>query len=262
MFFWLKKQLGYWLMPLPLCLLLLVVGSGLMLSRRRPRLGRALILTGSGLLLILSNNLVSKWLVRPLENRYPAIPELRVGVSLPPALAECRYVIVLGSGNGNAPGLSALAQLSSSANARLVEAVRLLRALPEAQLLVSGPAERSYESHATVLARAAVSLGIEPRRIVLIENGRDTEDESMAVREKIGRQPFALVTTAWHMPRSVALFRHAGLTPLPCPADYTAHLDPKWNWNDLVCDVGSLERSTAAVHERLGNAWIWLRGKG
>ncbi len=262
MFFWLKKQLGYWLMPVPMGLLLLVVGSGLLVTRRRPRLGRALMLTGTGLLLVLSNILVSKWLIRPFENRYPPIPELRAGVPLPPALAECRYVVVLGSGNGNSAGLSALAELSSSASARLAEAVRILHALPEAKLLLSGPAERLYASHATVLARAAISLGIEERRITLIENGRDTEDESLSVREKIGRQPFALVTTAWHMPRAMALFRHAGLTPVPCPTDYTGHLDPDWKWNNLMVDVGSLERSTAAFHELLGNAWIWLRGKG
>src|SRR5205807_616049 len=117
-------------------------------------------------------------------------------------------------------------------------------------------------SHATVLARAARSLGLEENRIVLIEQVRDTEDESLAVRGRIGDAPFGLITSAWHMPRAMALFHAAGLHPLACPADFTAHRDGDWHWADLLWDVESLERSTWAIRERLGYAWIWLRGKG
>jgi uncharacterized SAM-binding protein YcdF (DUF218 family) len=261
-FFWLKKLLGFWLMPLPVCLALLVVGLGLAGSARRARLGRRLLLAGVALLLLFTNKTVSVWLVRPLEARYPAIPELRADVPPPPALAACRFVLVLGSGNGHSAGLSATNQLSVSALARITEAVRLLRVLPEARLIVSGPAESNHPSHATVLARAAESLGVGPGRIVFIDQARDTEDESLAASRIISDAPFALVTSAWHMPRAIALFRRAGLAPLPCPADFTAHPNDEFHWDDLWWDTASLERSTWAVHERLGYLWIWLRGKG
>jgi len=265
MFFWLKKSLAYVLMPLPLCLGLLVIGGLLARSaaKRRARVGRSLLVTGIVLLVLFGNKLVSLWLVRPIETRYPAIPELSAGAPLPPALAACRYVVVLGGGNGNSPAVSALAELSTSAVARITEAVRLLRVLPDAKLVVSGPhdAEGHPLSHATVLARAAISLGIDEHRITLIETARDTEDESHAVAALVGDRPFALVTSAWHMPRAVALFRSAGLKPFPCPADFSAHDDGRWHWRDLLFDVESLERSTWAVRERLGYAWIWLRGK-
>jgi uncharacterized SAM-binding protein YcdF (DUF218 family) len=218
------------------------------------------MLTGAGLLLLFSNKLVSSWLVRPFEDRYPPIPELR-GEAVPASLAACRHVVVLGSGNGNTPGRSDLGQLSNSAIARLTEAVRILRVLPEAKLVLSGPPIHDHPSHATVMARSALSLGIDGSRIILIEQVRDTEDESLAVSGRIGREPFALVTTAWHMPRAVALFRHAGLSPLPCPTDYLAHDDGEWRWNNLLWDVDSLARSTAAIRETLGYTWIWLRGR-
>jgi uncharacterized SAM-binding protein YcdF (DUF218 family) len=261
MFFWLKKLIGTWLMPLPFCLLIFVVG--LVLTRtKRARLGRALIVSGIVLLLLFGNKFVSLSLVRPLEFKYSAIPELAADAPVPTQLAACRFVVVLGSGNGNTPGRAALAQLSQSAQARIVEAVRLLRALPDAKLVLSGPPVGTRPSHATVLARAAASLGITPDRVLLIEQVRDTEDESLAVKQRLGDAPFALVTSSWHMPRAMALFHHAGLKPLACPADFTGADDGEWHWGDLLWDVESLERSTWAVRERIGYLWIWLRGKG
>lgn len=261
MFFWLKKLLGYWLMPLPVCLVVLVVGVLLMTrSKTRARLGRSLVITGLVALLLFTNKFVSVMLLHPLEARYAAIPELKAE-SVPPALAACRFVVVLGSGNGNTPGLSATNELSTSALARITEAVRLLRVLPQARLVVSGPAEKDYPAHAVVLARAAESLGIDLARVTYIVQVRDTEDESLAVKKIVGDAPFALVTSAFHMPRTMALFRHVGLSPLPCPTDYYARVGD-WHWTDALWDVDSLSRSTWAARERIGYLWIWLRGRG
>jgi uncharacterized SAM-binding protein YcdF (DUF218 family) len=261
MFFWLKKTIGYWLMPVPLCLVLLVLGLCLSCSHRRARLGRWLMGLGTLLLVLFTNKFVSQWLVRPLETRYPAVPELVTGAPLPPALASCRFVVVLGAGNGNSPGVSALNELSTSARARITEAVRILRALPDARLIVSGPAEGTHVSHATVLERAAVSLGIDPARIERVEHAHDTEDEAHAVRDRVGSAPCVLVTSAWHMPRAAALFRHTGVNVLPCPTDYTSHSDGEFHWRDFLFDMESMERSTFAVRERIGYTWIWLRRK-
>jgi uncharacterized SAM-binding protein YcdF (DUF218 family) len=261
MLFGLKKFVSIWLMPLPLCLVLLLLGVWLMRSPRRARLGRGLLMTGIFLLFVFSNKLLSSAFVRPLENRYPAIPELAASAPLPPALARCRYVVVLGSGHGNTPGRAVLNELSQAAHARLGEAVRLLHLLPEAQLIVCGPPDGIHLSHASALTRAAVSLGVQRDRIVLIEDVRDTEDESLAVRQRVGTAPCAIVTSAWHMPRAMALCHHAGLDALACPTDYTAHDDGKFHFTDLFWDLESLQRSTWAVRERLGLAWITLRGK-
>ena len=263
MLFWLKKSVSFWLMPLPLCLTLLAVGLGFLLWSRRARLGRGLLIAGTVLLMLFSNKFVSTALVRPLEARYAPIPEFRAAAPSSPELAACRYVVVLGSGNGHAPGLSALNQMSVSALSRIAEAVRVLRVLPDARLIVSGPTDYAAKpSHATMLARAAESLGIERSRVSFIEQARDTEEEALAVQRLVGTEPFALVTSAWHMPRTMALFRHAGLTPLPCPADYSARTGDSWQWSDFLWDVSSLERSTWAVRERIGYLWIWLRGRG
>lgn len=251
-------------MPLPLCITLLVVGLVLLLWSRRAWLGRAVLVFATLLLMAFSNKYLSHALVRPLEARHPAIPELPAGSPLPAELAACRFIVVLGSGNGHAPGLSATNQMSVSALSRIVEAVRILRVLPTAKLVLSGPgdpARPERPSHAEMLARAAESLGIARSRIQFIVDVRDTEDESLAVQRIVGKEPFALVTSAWHMPRSVALFQHVGLAPLPCPADFTARAGEDLQWQDFLWDTGSIERSTWAVRERLGYLWIWLRGR-
>jgi uncharacterized SAM-binding protein YcdF (DUF218 family) len=142
--------------------------------------------------------------------------------------------------------------------ARLVEGVRLAHALPAAELWVSGPgANPTLPTHASVLRSAATALGLPQDRVVELTTGRDTEGEALAVRVRWPRaEPIALVTSAWHMPRAVALFRKAGLAVVPCPADYASR------WNDdlrlgdyLAWDLSGLERSTKAIYEFLGLTW-------
>ncbi len=260
MFFWLKKLIGYWITPLPVSAVLMVAGIVLLWRGRRSRLARGLIVAGAAWLLLWSNKYVSQRAIRSLETQYAPIPELSAG-DLPPTLVPCRYVVVLGGGNGLTPGVSALNLLSTSARARLTEAVRLMHALPEARLLVTGPGSRKHASHATVLERAAISLGVPPSRIERSDHGRDTEDEAGAVKAVAGDAPVALVTSAWHMPRSAALFRNAGVNFVAVPTDYLSHDDGEWHWRDLLWDVDSLERSSLATREWVGRVWITLRGK-
>lgn len=258
--FWLKKVISFWLMPLPLCLALLLSGVLLACSNRRPRIGRLLVLTGVGLLVLFSNRFVSTHLLRPLESMYPAIPEFAAGAT-PGPLAGCDYVAVLGGGNSDAPGISATNRLSPSALSRLVEAVRILSVLPKARLIVSGPGEPGVPTHASVVARAAESLGIEPRRITLVETAHDTEEESQAIARIAGGRRIALVTSAWHMPRSAALFRKAGADFVPCPADFVSAAPSgiAMGWHTFGFDVESLSRSTFAVHEWIGLLWTRMR---
>jgi uncharacterized SAM-binding protein YcdF (DUF218 family) len=259
--FWLKKAVSFFLMPLPVCLILMLAGLWLMWRGRRQKLGQWLLTAGVLLLLLFSNNLVSTWLIQPLESRYPAIPELSPETPPPPTLARCRYVVVLGSGHGEIDTLPATSKLSPSGLARITEGVRLLRVLPEARLVVSGPGVDNHPTHASVLSQAAVALGVSPGRIIKIETARDTEEESLAVHQLIADAPVALVTSAWHMPRAAALLRHAGVDVLPCPADFLAKPVPGWHGSDFMCEPDALTRSTYAVREYIGRLWLWLRGK-
>ncbi|MES2696576.1 MAG: ElyC/SanA/YdcF family protein [Verrucomicrobiota bacterium] len=261
MLFWLKKFVSFWIMPLPFCVLAMLIGLVLLRWSRRPRLGRTLFVTGFVLLLLFSNDIVSRWLIRPLETRYPAFPEFVPGQPPPAQLAGCTYVVVLGGGNGFTPNVASTTLLSSSSLSRIVEGVRILKVLPGAKLIVSGPKSGDFPSHATALARSAESLGIAPDRIVYIETARDTEDEAHAVRKLAGDDPVALVTSSWHMPRAMALVKSTGLNAVACPTDFQTHAMDTFYFGDLFWDGAALQRSTAAIRERIGYLWIWLRGK-
>lgn len=258
--FWLKKVVSFWLMPVPLCLAMLVLGLLLTRRGRRSGPGRSLLALGTVLLLLFSNKWVSNGLLRPLESRYPATPEFSAKARVPDALEQCRFVVVLGAGHSNLPALPATEKLSTSALARIVEAVRIAGAVPAARLIVSGPAEPGHPSHASVLAQAAISLGIDPARIDLVDTALDTEDEAAAVSRLAGKAPVALVTSAWHMPRASALFRKYGVDFVACPADFNARSGRVARIADLGWDSESLGRSTLAVHEWLGLLWLRLKG--
>ncbi|MDD2763342.1 MAG: ElyC/SanA/YdcF family protein [Opitutaceae bacterium] len=259
--FWLKKLFSPLLSPLAFSLACGVLGLVLARSRRWQRTGRALLTLPVLVLLAAGNKWISGRLIAPLESRYPAVGDFQPGEPLPAGLAACRYVVVLGGGHDDRNDLPALSRLSTSARARLAEGVRLLRLLPGAQLVVSGPGFDRGPTHAQLLADSAVSLGIERTRILMIDDARDTEEEAARLHEVLGDAPVALVTSAWHLPRAMALGAAQGLHALPCPSDFLDRSGGLRRFSDFTWDVSSLERSTAAVHEWLGGWWSRLRGR-
>ena len=260
MLFWLKKALTAPFLPLYFALFTGLLGSALLWTKRQ-KAGRALVTAAALCLAIFANKGVALLLIAPLENQYTAIPEARFATDLPAQVTACRAIVVLGGGHTDTTGLSRLNQLSSSALSRLAEAVRLARLLPDAKLIVSGYNGPDHPSHAQILAEAAMSLGVAPERIMRMDDTRDTEDEALELARRLGHEPFLLVTSAWHLPRAVALCEKAGIHPVPVPADSMARPGADTGWQLVAWDLGALERSTKAIHERLGLLWVRLRGR-
>jgi len=265
-FFWLKKAVTYFLLPLQFSLVLMLLGGVLVWLTKRKILGRLCLTTGLLLLLGFSFKPVGRALLGPLETHYAPIPELAGGDALPPELAECRAIVVFAGGAANTPRLPATLRLSEAGLARLVEGVRLARLLPEATLILTGPARDAdapeSETAAATLARAAESLGIEPERMRLLTTARDTEGEVAALAALYSDTPLALVSSASHMPRIMAYAEKAGLHALPCPAGFAIRPDAKFRWNEYTADISGLAHSTGGIYERLGRLWARLRGRG
>lgn len=257
--FWLKKLVSYWLFPLPLCLALLTIGIGLTFTKRFARLGRRMSLAALLLLAVFANKTFSVWFVQPFEQHYAAIPELSADQPVPADIAACRYVVILGSGHSDTAALSDVNKLCEAAQSRLLEALRLLRRLPEAKLVTCGPGAPGGVTHAKALENAAASLGFDRTRVIHCAEVQDTEDETRAVRQVVGDAPCLLVTSAWHLPRAMILARRAGLQAVPCPAGYIARQPAPTKWGDFLWDIESLQRSTAAVHEALGLVWVTVK---
>jgi uncharacterized SAM-binding protein YcdF (DUF218 family) len=256
-----KKLVAAFLYPLPLCLIILILGLGCLWLTRRQRLGKVLVTLGTGLLLLLSSPFMSARFLTPLEGRYPALlhPDTISGAAGKTETSP-RWIVVLGGGHVSDPRLPINSQIGEASLSRLVEGVRLYQALPGSRLLLSGGVVFDPVPEAEVMARVAVLLGVKPQDIVLEPDSRDTADEAAIIANMVGREQMILVTSAAHMPRSMALFHKRGLQPIPAPTDYLLKELQSPRPAGFLPNLASLGQVEAAVHEYLGLAWSWLLG--
>jgi len=252
----LKNAIGSVFMPVSMCIEITLAGLLVLLFTKKKRIGRLLIGAGFVLFIGFSYDTLPNALLAPLEDRYAPLSKI-------PAGNDLKWVVVLGGGHISDPRLPANSQLSSNALTRLVEGIRIHRLLGDSKLLLSGggPPHKKV-SNAEVMADAAMALGVDESDIVLESQSMDTKDEAILVREIIGESSFVLVTSAAHMPRSVALFRKLGMAPVPAPTDYGIKKGEGglslWM---LVPGAGGFARAGSAMHEYMGLTWAWLRGQ-
>jgi vancomycin permeability regulator SanA len=95
---------------------------------------------------------------------------------------------------------------------RLETAAGLVRDGRVRVLLVSGDAHGgSGDETSVMMAYLVGDLGVDPRRVVVDPDGLDTYDSCVRARRVYGVGRVLVVTQAYHLPRAVALCRHAGL---------------------------------------------------
>jgi uncharacterized SAM-binding protein YcdF (DUF218 family) len=215
----------FWAVAAPGNLLLLMLALGaLRLAERRRRPGFRLVAVATVALLAIAVLPVGQWLAMPLESRFP-VPQLPTRVD---------GIIVLGG--AVEPAISrAHGQVAlNDAGERLVEALRLARRYPEAQVLVSGGdaalLPRDEPSEAAVMRDLLVEQGVDQARILLEQRSRNTAENALYSRELVQPRPdqvWLLVTTASHMPRAVGCFRHIGWQVVPYPVDYRSEASPR-----------------------------------
>jgi uncharacterized SAM-binding protein YcdF (DUF218 family) len=116
-------------------------------------------------------------------------------------------------------------ELNQSAD-RFVEAARLALKYPQARILVSGgdgSFSGTYEGEAEASERFFSAFNIAADRLIKENTSRTTYENTMNTREllqSMGLQDCTLITSAFHMPRSIALFRKAGIPVTPWPTDF------------------------------------------
>jgi uncharacterized SAM-binding protein YcdF (DUF218 family) len=257
-----KKIIAPLLFPLPLCLLLMAIGILLLWFSRRQRLGKILTTVAFALLLLLSYGPLPNALLRRIEGQYaPLALTVQPDANVPVSLSGVKWIVVLGGGHSSDAKIPAVSNLYPGTLFRLIEAVKLHRRLPDTKLLLSGSGLWRSDSEAEAMARVAEALGVERQSIVLEEKSNDTEDQARLIKPIIGDEPAILVTSAAHMPRAMALFKRAGMNPLPAPTDYKA-VDAEPMPRDYYPSPANLQKSEWAVYEGLGSLWAKLRGKG
>jgi uncharacterized SAM-binding protein YcdF (DUF218 family) len=241
-----KPIVGAFSMPLALVLVLVLLGLVLLLLRRRI-LGRSLLVFALAFIFLASWYPMAERLLEPLEWSYAPL-------SNPAALSEVSAVVVLGAGWRSEWQAPASIRLSENSALRLLEGLRLIEALPEARLVVSGASRnRDRLPVAVGYAEAAKALGVDPSRIVVLDTPVDTAQEAYAVRDALGEgERFLLVTSAAHMRRAVRHFERVGLDPIPAPTHFTTGTRPVYTLSYWLPSARNLEKTERAISEYLG----------
>lgn len=254
--FLLSKLLPLGLYPLGLALLLQIAG---LLTRQR-RLGPVLSSVGVVLLWLASTPLLSRQLVWGLEERAARLT--------PSPIPKADAVLVLGG--GLRPALPPRQGVEvNEAGDRLLRAVALMREGKAPWLLVTGGkvsfmANDPAAGEARLAKALATSLGVAADRIVTSEEGRNTAEETSAlvrVARQRGWSSLLLVTSATHLPRSLATLRRAApefrIIPVACDfqlPDRQSFGTPTLAGSvmGLLPSAEALVLTTTAVREHLG----------
>jgi len=249
------KIISFLLTPGSLLLLALLVGCGMIWTKRRLRTGRV-ILSAVCLLLLLTTALpLDEMVLAPLENRFPVNPALP---------AKVDGIIVLGGSIDPYLSLTHHQVALNDSAERLMEAARLARQFPEAKLLFTGGSAdplRPEMREAPLAVQAFAEMGIDPARLVIEDASRNTYENAVFSQRMAQPQKgevWLLVTSARHMPRSVGVFRQVGWPVLPWPVNFISGGSARWVNTDKL--LSSMGRVTTGLHEWVGLLFYRLSG--
>lgn len=225
------------------------VALGLLsLSVRWRRVAVRMLWAGLVVLGLLGFEALPHALLRPLENRYP--------MPTPEAVGRHVGVIVLGGALEHPVIYQAHGQVPlGQAAERMSVPVGLMRQHPQWQLVFSGGEGcllATGVSEAELAKAFYEEQGVDMRRVKLEAGSRTTRENAMQVAALLGKrcqEPWLLVTSAWHMPRSVPEFEAVGCQVTPYPVDFRTGDATPWTEYSLA---RSLLLWQTALHEWLG----------
>ena len=236
------------LMTQPLHWVVLLMVWGLLRMRRHVRQARHAFIAALLIVLLAGWLPLPDALLRRLEKTHAAPTQAELsrfsGVVVLGGATEASYVWE----GHDQPALNGAAE-------RMTAPLPWLREQPHRKLLFTGgegaliggalsEAERAH--------RFFTSMGVPDTQLLLEDKSRNTYENALLSAQLPGvdkAQPWLLVTSAWHMPRSLAAFQRAGWNVTPWPVDYWAGNQTPWTQYSLVQGLG---RWQVALHEHLG----------
>lgn len=256
MFFYLAKL--FWIIAEPINLIGISILAGIVLTLLSWRwTGLTFLFAGFVVLALGAWTSLGAVLLHPLEDHFQR-PE--------PAPANIAGIIVLGGGFEGAVNLARGGYELNASGDRFVETAILAHRYPDARVVVTGGTGTLLlegEGDGDTAPRLLSALGVAPERLVLEGQSRNTYENALFSRQMVEPKPgeiWLLVTSAFHMPRSVGLFRKAGFEVVPWPSDYrTAGTEKIGLAQDNVAD--SLRNLSLAIREWIGLVAYRLTGR-
>jgi uncharacterized SAM-binding protein YcdF (DUF218 family) len=256
LFFILSKTLGAMLLPTNFLIGVGVVGAILLLTRLAS-LGRKLVISAVLLLVVCGLSPLGTLLLYPLEQRFPPWDSAR---GVPDG------IIVLGASIEADLSVAHGTPVVRGAPDRIISAAALALRYPNARIVFSGGSANviSHDAREADFAGAVFeSLGVAKSRLIMERRSRNTVENAqfskVLVAPKDGER-WLLVTSAFHMPRSVGLFRKAGFAVDPYPVDWrVGGRGDLLAFTNIATD--GLGRTDLAVREWVGLMTYWATGK-
>lgn len=220
------------------------------------KLSRRLLSFCAFLLIIIGFLPVGEWLISPLENRF------NTNAALP---REVDGIIVL-SGAISPYHSEVWNQVEFGAAAeRLTNFVYLANLYPNAQLVFTGGSGSVSEQEFKAADYAVylfAQLGLSDRAIVFERESRNTYENALNSKELVSPAPeegWILITSAFHMPRSIGIFCQLDWPVIPYPVD---HYSRKGNLYRVEFDfAGNLGTLGTAIREWVGLAAYRFTGR-
>lgn len=236
-------------------MLLLVAGLCTVLGRRGA--AASLMLAALATIWVSSTPAFADWVMSTLERQYPE----RTMAETP----EADVAIVLGGAVSDAVPPRVELDLGDAAD-RVLHAFRLFRAGKVKRILVTGgnlPWQPKAKPEAELIRDLLVEWGVPAAAIEIAGASRNTYENALEIKAMRARAAFdksLLVTSASHMPRSMAIFRKAGLPVTASSTDVLVTERGPWNLLRWLPDAGAQSITTLAIKEWLGLIAYSLRG--
>lgn len=242
------------LIPLNLCIALLVIAALALLIRMRKS---ALCLAIAGVLWALAWSLpaTSLWAGGYLEQLNPP----QAAASLPKATA----IVVLGghTAGGRENWFEPYDKLT--ATSRADSAADLYFAGLAPRIIVSGAAFDGTTSEAESMAASLRRAGVPPDVILMEKNSQTTYENAQYTTQLLkehGIDTIVLVTSALHMPRSIASFKKQGIKVIPAAAPRQIIMPDTSGFSVWLPNQRALDGSRSIIKEYAGLLVYWLRG--
>ncbi|MBI3592025.1 MAG: YdcF family protein [Nitrospirae bacterium] len=240
--FILKKIVSPFLLPPGIFIVLLIASGVWFLYKKRWSAGIVNCVIGS-LIWAVSIAPVSDTLLRGLEGDFK-IPQNPKG----------DIIILLGGGvYDGVADMSGTGSPSEDMLGRIVTAVRLQKNLDIPVIISGGSVYKGKEAEAPIVKRFLTDLGVPENKVIMEDKSRDTIENARYTKEicfKAGFKRPILVTSAYHMKRSLASFEKAGMDVTAFPAQFKTRENKKYGWEDYL--PGGLGSTSVAMHEYLG----------
>ena len=256
MFFLVSKILGFFVHPSNTIAVICLAGMILLPTRWRGA-GRGLLVFGVSLLLIVGYSPLGNVLMRSLSERFPPWQDT--------GRAPDGIIVLGGAINSEVSAARGTLELDASAE-RVLAALELARRYPQARIVYSGGSGNLIQRSAAEAPLAGELLkrfGIAADRIALEDKSRTTAENAAYTRALVSPKPgelWLLVTSAFHMPRSMIAFRDAGFDVVAYPVDWRTR-GPEDATLPFATLAAGLARTDVAVHEWAGLLAYRLGGK-